>query len=161
MSGNDASSLIARELLLEVFAQARAAYPAECCGWLSGPRSKPVTQLRPCANAQADGGTGAVADRSEEAAYVIAGDDLIALSKSIDSESPAQVIYHSHPNGRAYFSDTDRAVATSPWGDGPSYPVTQLVVGLDQDRVVEAALFGWSDDVGGFVELARFSGASM
>ena len=52
----------------------------------------------------------------------------MALSRSFDGESPARVIYHSHPNGQAYLSPTDREVATSPWGDGPAYPVQQLVI---------------------------------
>ena len=79
-----------------------------------------------------------------------------------DSENyPAKVIFHSHPNGRAYLSPTDREVATSPWGDGPAYPVQQLVVGIDGDRVVEAALFAWSDDEGGFVQIDRFDGADV
>ena len=76
-------------------------------------------------------------------------------------DTPARIIYHSHPNGRAYLSDTDRTVATSPWGDGPAYPVQQLVVGIDAERVVEAALFDWSDEAGGFVELARYNGADI
>ena len=71
------------------------------------------------------------------------------------------MIYHSHPNGQAYFSPTDRQVAASPWGDGPAYPVQQLVVGIDENRVVEAALFTWSDSHGGFVEIARYEGAAL
>ncbi|HIM49578.1 MAG TPA: hypothetical protein EYM32_11990 [Dehalococcoidia bacterium] len=74
---------------------------------------------------------------------------------------PARIIFHSHPNGQAYFSPTDREVATSPWGDGPAYPVQQLVVGIDDRRVVEAALFAWSDDENGFVQIARFDGADV
>ena len=71
------------------------------------------------------------------------------------------VTEHSHPNGQAYLSPTDREVATSPWGDGPAYPVQQLVIGVDAERVVEAALFTWSDDEGGFVEVGRYEGAAI
>ncbi|HZA22199.1 MAG TPA: hypothetical protein VFA32_06280, partial [Dehalococcoidia bacterium] len=71
------------------------------------------------------------------------------------------IIYHSHPNGRAYLSETDRSVATSPWGDGPAYPVQQLVVGIDAEKVVESALFAWADEENGFVEIARFEGADI
>jgi hypothetical protein len=39
--------------------------------------------------------------------------------------------------------------------------VQQLVVGIDADRVVESALFGWDDDENGFVELARYQGAEV
>lgn len=150
---------IAEAILAEVFREARAAFPAECCGWISGPRDEgPVDQVRPCENAQEKGDHPTAGDRGAETAYVIAGADLLALSKSLDSARPARIIYHSHPNGRAYFSATDRAVATSPWGDGPAYPVTQLVVGIDAERVTEVALFGWSDSDGGFVEIARAGG---
>ena len=161
MSGDPVG--IPAELLHAVFAQSRAAFPAECCGWLTGPRDQTgvVTALRTCANAQAEGDHPTAAHRSAETAYVIAGPDLFAFSKAFDGEAPPRVIYHSHPNGRAYLSDTDREVATSPWGDGPAYPVQQLVVGIDEQRVVEAALFAWSDDENGFVELARYGGANI
>ena len=79
----------------------------------------------------------------------------------MDTDLPALAIYHSHPNGQAYFSHTDRTVATSPWGGEPAYPVQQLVVGIDGERVVEAALFAWSDEENGFVEIAKFQGAEV
>jgi proteasome lid subunit RPN8/RPN11 len=152
---------IPRELLLEAYAEARKSYPAECCGWLAGPRDRQAaSRLRACANAQGDEHP-TQPTRGAETAYVIAGADLLELSRDLDGDEPPKVIYHSHYNGRAYFSETDHAVATSPWGDGPMYPVQQLVVGLDADRVVEAALFAWSDEDGGFVEVARFEGADL
>lgn len=149
-----------RELLLEVYREARAAFPYECCGWLTGPTGT-VTALRACANAQDAGDHPTAADRGAETAYVIAGADLLAFNRAFDEPAPPRVIYHSHPNGRAYFSATDREVATSPWGDGPTYPVQQLVVGIDQRRVTEAALFAWSDDDNGFIEIARYAGADI
>lgn len=157
MSGEPVT--IPEPLLDAIYHQARAAFPAECCGWLTGPRDQPgtVDHLRACVNAQEDGDHPTAADRTAETAYVIAGRDLLELNRSFDGDAPARVIYHSHPNGRAYFSDTDREVATSPWGDGPTYPVQQLVVGLDAERLVEAALFAWSDDDGDFVEVARWT----
>jgi len=151
---------IPRELLLAVFREARRAFPAECCGWLSGPPGA-AAALRACNNAQEAGDHPTQAQRSAETAYVIAGDDLLAFARAFRDPAPPQLIYHSHPNGRAYFSATDREVATSPWGDGPAYPVQQLVVGLDADRVVEAALFAWSDTAAAFVEIARLPGADL
>lgn len=162
MSGRPSPIDIPRDLLEDVYREARRAYPAECCGWLSGPRgSATVDRLRPCENAQAAGQHPTEAARGAETAYVIADGDLLELSRSFDGDRPARVIYHSHYNGRAYFSATDHEVATSPWGDGPAYPVQQLVVGLTPERVVEAALFAWSDDDGGFVEIARYDGAEL
>ncbi len=149
-------------VLASVYREARSAFPAECCGWLTGPvDGDGVDTIRPAVNAQDAGGHPTVSDRTAERAYVLNSSDLLALNGSLDSVAPARIIYHSHPNGQAYFSETDRTVATSPWGDGPAYPVQQLVVGIDGENVVEAALFGWDDDAGGFVELARFPGAAI
>ncbi len=158
MSGSEPVGLdIPESLFQQIFQQARAAFPAECCGWLSGPRDgTAVNALRPCDNAQPAGDHPTAADRDAETAYVIAGADLLAFTRALDSETPARIIYHSHPNGRAYFSETDRQVATSPWGDGPTYPVQQLVVGLTAETIVESALFAWSERENGFVELRRY-----
>jgi proteasome lid subunit RPN8/RPN11 len=150
MSGNAAPVPIAPALLAQIYAEARRAFPGECCGWLT------ATAIRPCANQQGVDAA-SVPGRGAETAYVIAGDDLLAFARAFDGANPPVAIYHSHPNGRAYFSATDRAVARSPWGDGPAYPVQQLVVGLDAERVVEAAQFAWSDAAGDFVEIARWT----
>jgi proteasome lid subunit RPN8/RPN11 len=158
MSGDGAVSIPAA-LLDEVYREARRAYPHECCGWLSGERAAAgVSELRACANQQPGGQHPTEPGRGAETAYVIAGEDLLALARSLDGARPARVIYHSHPNGRAYLSATDREVATSPWGDGPAYPVQQLVVGIDERAVREAALYAWSEERGEFVEVARFPG---
>ena len=156
MSTEPAPVAIPDALLQAVYREARAAFPAECVGWLTADH-----QLRPCQNAQAGGEHPTAADRTAETAYVIAGDDLLAFARAFAGAAPPTVLYHSHPNGRAYFSATDREVARSPWGDGPTYPVQQLVVGVDADRVVEAALFAWSDGAADFVEIARYPGADL
>ena len=162
MFGESAPIEIPSELLEQVYREARRAFPLECCGWLAGDRSdESVSHLRACANQQGGGQHPTQPARGSETAYVIAGDDLLALVRSLDGDWPARIIYHSHPNGRAYLSDTDKQVALSPWGDGPAYPVQQLVVGIDEHSVREAALFAWSDDRGDFVEVARLKGAKL
>ena len=149
-------------ILEAVYWEARAAFPSECCGWLTGPaQGGGVDAIRSAANDQSSGAHPTAAERTAETAYVFNSGDLLELNRSFDSDSPARIIYHSHPNGRAYLSDTDRTIATSPWGEGPAYPVQQLVVGIDAEGVLEAALFDWSDEAGGFVELARFGGAEI
>ncbi len=125
------------------------AYPSECCGWLSGPAGgDSVTALRPCANGAASG-----------AAYTLDGADLLAFAMSFDGPAPARVLYHSHPGGHAVLSEADRRLATNAWGDGPAYPVAHLVVALHADAVTDAALFLWSEAAGGFVSIARWTGA--
>ena len=150
------------KILIQIYAQARAEFPNECCGWLTGPRDgDSATAARPAANAYDPTTHPTAPDRTAERAYVIAGADLLELNRGMDDDNPPRVIYHSHPNGRAYFSDTDRRVATDPWGDGPVYPVQQLVIGIDANRVVEARLFDWDEEARGFVEIAKFEGANV
>ena len=163
MSG-DATTPVAipTELLAEVYRHARAAFPAECCGWLAGPKGGgAATRVRPCENAYDPSAHPSAPDRTAETAYVIAGAELLELGRTLDGPEPPLVIYHSHPNGRAYFSATDRAVAIDPWGDGPMYPVQQLVVGIDASRVVEAKLFAWDAAARDFVALAELPGANL
>lgn len=153
---------IPEPLLREVYLHARAAFPYECCGWLTGRRGgDAVDRIRRAHNAYAPDAHPTASDRTAETAYVIEGEELLELDRSIDSDQPARIIYHSHPNGRAYFSETDRRVALDPWGAGPLYPVQQLVVGITAERVVEAKLFGWSPEEGAFVELAALPGAQL
>lgn len=162
MPGEPLPIAIPASILSSVFEQARQAFPKECCGWLTGEKGgSSVHTMRPCTNQQSKGTHPTQVARSAETAYVIDGPDLLAFNRSIDSSSPAKIIYHSHNNGRAYFSATDVEVASSPWGDGPMYPVQQLVVGLSDSEVCEAALFAWSDDARTFVEVARFEGARI
>ena len=162
MVDNPAPLEIPRGILEEIYREARDTFPAECCGWLAGPGAGgEVTLVRRCVNAQASGAHPTVAERTAESAYLFSRPDLLALNRSFDGDEPALVIYHSHPNGQAYFSETDRQVAGSPWGDGPAYPVQQLVIGIGPDRVVESALFAWSEEEGEFVEIARFPGANI
>ncbi len=124
----------------ELFERATAAGSVECCGYLVGPRDAGhVDELVACANA--------ATDRANQFAF---GDaDLLAFVRSLDSERPARALYHSHPNGRAYLSPTDRAVAAT--SAGPIYPVDHIVIGGG-----EAAHFAWSAVASDFVEIARW-----
>ncbi len=150
---------IPQSILEQVYAHAREAFPAESCGWLAGPKSGvEVTHVHRCVNVQSQGTHPTVAERGEERAYIFSAADAIAFGYGMDADEPPRIIYHSHPNGRAYFSDTDANVATNQWDGGKMYDVQQLVVGIDETRVVEAILFDWSDEEKAFVEIQRFQG---
>jgi len=159
MPGGPAPIGIPQTILDEVYAHARRAFPAECCGWLAGPKNgNEVSQAHPCVNAQSQGIHPTAALRGEETAYVFSHEDEIAFSYGLDTDEPPRIVYHSHPNGKSYLSQVDIQNATNPWDGGKMYAVQQLVVGIDETRVVEAVLFDWSDEEATFVEIARFQG---
>jgi proteasome lid subunit RPN8/RPN11 len=138
-----------------IYAHAREAYPDECCGYLTGAHdAHNVDGAVVCDNAQGGGDNPAAPERSARDGFVIAGRQLFDFARSFSGPSPARVVYHSHPNGRAYLSAVDRAVAAP---DGPAYPVQHLVIGITAEAVVEVAQFAWSDDAHDYVEVARWS----
>lgn len=136
----------------QIYAHAIASAPAECCGYLTGPRAADaVDAIVRCRNAQEDGAHPLVPARGADTGFVIAGAELFAFARAFDSEAPPRIVYHSHPNGEAYFSSVDRAMAA-----GPAYPVQHLVVGVTDGAVTEAAQFAWSEAAGDHVEIARW-----
>jgi len=137
---------IADAVLAQIYAHARAEFPAECCGYLT------ATRIVRCRNAQSDGEHPLAPDRGADTGFVIAGAELFAFARAFDSADPPLVVYHSHTNGRAYFSRVDHALA-----DGPAYPVQHLVVGITAAGPTEAAQFAWSPDARTYIEVARWS----
>jgi proteasome lid subunit RPN8/RPN11 len=137
----------------EVYAHAREAYPEECCGYLRGDRDAVQVVVR-CRNAQLDGDHPTHPERGAETGFVIGGRELFDFARSLDGALPARIVYHSHTNGRAYFSAVDRQNALGP--GGPVYPVEHLVIGVTAEGVTEAAQFAWAADLGDFVEVARW-----
>ena len=153
---------VPRASLEAIFAHARESYPDECCGWITGDKdSNTASGVRRAVNAYEPEAHPTAKDRSSQTAFVISDSDLLDLARTLDDDVRPRIIYHSHPNGRAYFSETDRSNAADPWGDGPAYPVQQIVVGIDEDRVVEARLFAWDDDAEDFIEIAEFYGRDI
>ncbi|NVB78935.1 MAG: hypothetical protein HOV81_11105 [Kofleriaceae bacterium] len=141
-------------VLQAIYAHARATFPDECCGYLVGPRDAAVDAAIACRNAQDDGEHPTAPERGADTGFVIAGAELFAFARTFDTPRPARIVYHSHTNGRAYFSTVDREVAAS--AAGPHYPVQHLVVGVTPEGITEAAQFAWSDSEAGFVEVARW-----
>ena len=78
---------------------------------------------------------------------MIAGAELLAFARSFDGPAPARVVYHSHTNGRAYFSEVDREVARG----GRAIRCTTSSSAWTAAGPTEAALFD-----GAFVEIARW-----
>jgi proteasome lid subunit RPN8/RPN11 len=90
-------------LRARVVAEARAAFPNECCGLLEGRREGEtvhVTALHPAANLAESPATGFEIDPAVHFR-------LLRALRRTDREIVG--CYHSHPNGRAEASATDRA----------------------------------------------------
>jgi proteasome lid subunit RPN8/RPN11 len=95
---------IPRRLYDEIFAQADAEYPLECCGLIGG-RGGRADSRYPLSN-QAP---------NPEREYFAAPEDLFSALRRMRVEGEQLLaIYHSHPRGPAYPSGTDLAYAFYP-----------------------------------------------
>jgi [CysO sulfur-carrier protein]-S-L-cysteine hydrolase len=147
---------IPRELLAAAARHACACFPDECCGYLVGDKANDtVDAIVQCRNAVIDGDHPTHPERGPQTGYVIGGQELLAFVRTFDGPRPARVVYHSHTNGRAYFSEVDRENARY-----AIYPVQHLVLGVTDAGVAEAALYA-AVDVGDFVEVARWPAAVL
>jgi adenylyltransferase/sulfurtransferase len=123
-------------LLEEIYRHAAEAYPDECCGFVrrSGEVHRAVNQ-QDALRAQDP----AHWPHSAREAYSLSPDDLYLLGMSFFSDDPAIVVYHSHPDVGAYFSEKDRADAVH---DGrPTYDVDHLVIDVRDGRPQGSKLY--------------------
>ena len=149
MSGSDTPSLLEHHLEI-IYAQARAEFPKECCGYVHGRGAS--ARVVECKNRQDQlhAFDPEANPRTAENGYNIGGRELLDLSRSFESDDPATIIYHSHPRVGAYFSGEDTAAAL-----GAGLPVDYLVVDAQEDGVIGGAvLFRREGD--GYVEVERF-----
>lgn len=144
---------ISERVLAELFAHADAGYPEEVCGLLLGSRGS-VDEARRCDNRQ---NALHVEDpvlfpRDARTAYNLGPQDLLFLDRSLRTDRPVQVIYHSHVDVGAYFSREDE-LAAAPDGE-LSYPCDYLVIDAQREGARGAILFRFSG--GSFTEIARY-----
>jgi proteasome lid subunit RPN8/RPN11 len=130
-------------------------YPAECCGVVLV-RSANDTERRlvACRNIQDElhAREPERFPRTSRSAYYIAHQDLLEIGRRESEGFEVRVIYHSHVDTGAYFSETDRRNAMV---DGtPAYPTaTYVVVGVTKGRATETRAHRWSAERGEFVEV--------
>jgi proteasome lid subunit RPN8/RPN11 len=74
-----------------------------------------------------------------------------AVREGEGSGRPVKVLYHSHLDVGAYFSDTDAQAATM-GGDAPSYELAYLVTSVRAGVVDDRKLFVWDVATARFVE---------
>ena len=151
------------EALAALYDHARRDYPNECCGIVYGPKAQPLAaRAVACVNIQNELHAEDPVKHTRDArtAYNLGAGDLFKLGKSLRSDEPAKIVYHSHVDVEradgAYFSDTDQAAAQM---DGePSYPVEYVVVDLRRDGVRGAAQFAWDTGARRYLEIGRYPG---
>ncbi len=145
------------EALALMYAHAQADYPKECCGIVFGPRAtEAADRSQPCVNVQDQlhAEDPATHTRDARTAYNFGAKDLFALQKSLRGDRPAKIIYHSHCDVGAYFSDTDQAAAVM--DDEPSYPVEYVVIDVRADGPRGAAQFAWDEGQKKYLEVRRY-----
>jgi proteasome lid subunit RPN8/RPN11 len=155
---------LTEEALAALYAHARRDYPNECCGMVFGPKDSPAADRAvACANIQNELHAEDPIKHTRDArtAYNLGAADLFKLAKSLRSGAPAKIVYHSHVDVGAYFSDTDQAAAQM---DGePSYPVEYVVVdvraGGSAVGIGGAVQFAWDAAQRRYVEIGRYPGA--
>ncbi len=137
------------EHLKIILAQAEKDYPNETCGILIGPKNdkKKVTEIFPCRNVQDEYHSQDPASfpRTARTAYFIDPRDLLRIQKiAREKACEMRVIYHSHADAGAYFSEEDQRIALSegkPAYPGVFYPVVSVIKGKAKDM----AVFEWDE----------------
>jgi [CysO sulfur-carrier protein]-S-L-cysteine hydrolase len=74
-----------------------------------------------------------------------------AVTNGETSGRPVKVLYHSHLDVGAYFSDTDAQAATM-GGEAPAYDLAYLVTSVRAGIVDDRKLFIWDETAKKFVE---------
>jgi adenylyltransferase/sulfurtransferase len=130
------------EELAALRAQAAAEYPHESCGVILTRGAE--RQLIPCRNVQNDlhAKDPHLHPRDARTAYYIDPADLLRIGRLESQGFVVAVIYHSHIDAGAYFSETDKRNALM--GGEPTYPdATYLVTSVMSGRVEATAAFRW------------------
>jgi proteasome lid subunit RPN8/RPN11 len=94
--------------------------------------------------------------RTARTAYHIDPQDLLRIGRLESDGFGVAVIYHSHVDAGAYFSETDRRQALI--DDEPSYPgTTYLVTSVVAARVAATAAFRWESSRREFVPVESWN----
>ena len=130
--------------------QAVEEYPHESCGVVLSRGAE--RRLLGCRNAQNDlhAKDPARYPRDARTAYYIDPRDLLRIGELERQGFTVAVIYHSHVDAGAYFSETDRRQALL--GSEPTYPeAVYVVTSVIAGRVATSAAFRWSPEQRDFV----------
>ena len=143
-------SPLEKEQLDQIHLHAVEEYPYECCGIVVGnPDDNRDNVVYRCENIQNKLHKKDPQNFTRDArtAYNISALELQKLLSEASSKGRVfKVLYHSHPEHDAYFSEEDTRMALFD-GETPIYPGTQyLVVSVYSEKVRDQALFGWNPE---------------
>lgn len=121
-----------------IYEHAANTYPEECCGFVFADGSvhrgeniqNELNELNP-----------SVYRRSASNGYTFSVADTVLLNSSFRGENPVAIIYHSHPDVGAYFSNEDEDKAL--FMGEPVFPVGYFVVDVRAGEARGAKLFQW------------------
>ena len=137
-----------------IHAQARAEYPAECCGIITS-NSEGDLEVHVCENIQdrLHQQDPEQYPRDARIAYYIDPQELYDIVMATEKSGGGVAgLYHSHIDCDAYFSQEDKERAMA-W-DEPAYPdAVYLVVSVNEGEVGNQRCFGWDEESRGFVEV--------
>jgi [CysO sulfur-carrier protein]-S-L-cysteine hydrolase len=150
--------VVTEAALARVLEEARAAYARdeESCGLLVGPASDPLRadEVVPMLN-RANKLHALDPETYPRTGRMYFDIDPMKFARAVrEGEAngrPVKVLYHSHLDVGAYFSDTDAAAATA-GGDAPTYDLAYLVTSVRQGVVDDRKLFVWDTSRRSFVE---------
>lgn len=135
--------IVTADELARIHRQALEEYPAECCGVILT-RGEERTLLR-CVNSQNKfhAKDPARYPRDARSAYNISPKDLLKIADAQGEGYTLSVIYHSHIDTGAYFSDTDRRTALC-GGEEPHYSdAVHVVVSVMGREVADTRAYRW------------------
>jgi proteasome lid subunit RPN8/RPN11 len=147
--------IVSAEELEAIRKQAVEEYPEESCGVIlaRGDERRPLR----CRNVQNDlhARDPERNPRTARTAYHIDPQDLLRIGRLESEGFEVAVIYHSHVDAGAYFSETDRRQALL---DGePTYPgTTYLVTSVVRGRVEATTAFRWDETGHDFLPIASW-----
>lgn len=137
-----------KQLFIEVKKHAREAFPEECCGFVLYDVENDEEVVRRITNVATErhNADPETFPRDGSDGYIMDEKELLAVSEEIDSqEFELRAIYHSHPNGKAYFSKEDEARAKM--FDEPIYPdAVYIVIGVDDNSITGMSGHVWNEE---------------
>jgi adenylyltransferase/sulfurtransferase len=144
---------IPEALLQQCFEHGRQTYPEEACGYLSSGSAAPDTllEVHPIPNIQnrMHAEDPVTYPRQAHEAYFLDPKVRLPLERRLRGEGrEVRVIFHTHPDVGAYFSEEDRRKAV--WNGEPLFPgVVYLVCGIKAGApggaVPDGAVLAWWD----------------